>query len=259
MRKISIQYKEYLKGKEWKILRRKAYLRANHKCEFCNKPAAHVHHIKYPKNLKDDKLENLVVVCEKCHSLNHGIRKKLNIYLAGKLEGQGGIKWKAIKKIEHFANFYSSDRDNSRSGNWDDHCISFDEDNMRESVREDVCNQVYRTDLLVAILDKELSCGSIAEIAWFAAHRIPCFVYILIKTKGEKGYPTGENEVIYKEYENKKGKTQWGKLHDAYWLVSHFPNVATRTVENKKELVESLLELISKISNEKRGEVSKNE
>ncbi len=229
MRKISIQYTEYLKGKDWKILRRKAYLRANHKCEFCSKPAAHVHHIKYPKNLKDDKLENLVVVCEKCHSLNHGIRKKLNIYLAGKVSSnKSSLKWKAIKKIENVANFYSSDGNNHSEHLWGwAYYQEFDDSTIRDQVAQDIIRVTSTTDLLVAVLGEKLSCGSIAEIAWFAAKGIPCQIYLLNSSN---------------------------KAHDWYWLVSHFPRVKTKIV-NKKELVEDLLKLISKISNEENSEV----
>lgn len=68
------RYQEYLKSPEWEKLRLAAYARAYGKCEFCNNKGAGVHHIKYPKNLKeDDCLDNLVVVCDKCHDRIHGI------------------------------------------------------------------------------------------------------------------------------------------------------------------------------------------
>ncbi len=70
-----MHYDEYInKSSEWKLLRLKAYGRSNHKCEFCGKKGAAVHHIKYPKNYSEDSLDNLVVVCKKHHKLIHGIR-----------------------------------------------------------------------------------------------------------------------------------------------------------------------------------------
>lgn len=67
-------YSEYIKSKKWKELRRKAYKRSSNKCEFCEKKAYAVHHVKYPKRFEEDNLDNLIVVCKKCHELNHGIR-----------------------------------------------------------------------------------------------------------------------------------------------------------------------------------------
>lgn len=232
-------YKEYLNSNEWKILRRKAYQRANHTCEFCSKPAAHVHHIKYPKHFKDDKLENLVVVCEKCHALNHGIRKKLNIYLAGKV-GDNQIKWKAVEKINHVANFYSSDGTNHSQHLWgcsDWTFEGYDDDDLK--VKEYIIDKVPETDLLVAILDKELSCGSIAEIAWFAAFGVPCQIYLKVKQHTK---PTKEESyTLTKEF---------NKVYDCYWLVSKFPRVNTKVVKNTKEIQDDLLIVISKRSNE---------
>lgn len=66
------KYLEYLNSEEWKALRDKAYERAGHKCELCRHEAGAVHHIKYPKNLADDDLSNLLVVCTLCHDKLHG-------------------------------------------------------------------------------------------------------------------------------------------------------------------------------------------
>jgi predicted CXXCH cytochrome family protein len=71
-------YEEYLKSIEWKRLRKKAYMRAKGKCEFCGEKAIEVHHVQYPKNGDKDSLDNLVAVCKKHHDLCHGIRKSKN-------------------------------------------------------------------------------------------------------------------------------------------------------------------------------------
>lgn len=70
-----MNYANYLQSPEWDALRKKAYQRAKHKCELCADSAAHVHHIKYPKNLANDETDNLIVVCEDCHKKLHGIRE----------------------------------------------------------------------------------------------------------------------------------------------------------------------------------------
>jgi len=80
-----MNYRDYLNSPEWNALRKKAYKRANGKCEMCGAPACSVHHVKYPKQYAEDSLQNLVVLCEKCHRLSHGIRKIPYVYCAGKI------------------------------------------------------------------------------------------------------------------------------------------------------------------------------
>lgn len=71
-----MQYSEYLESLGWGELRKAAYGRAANKCELCKGRAAAVHHVHYPKNgYENDHLDNLVVVCKKCHKLLHGIRE----------------------------------------------------------------------------------------------------------------------------------------------------------------------------------------
>lgn len=69
-----MRYDEYLKSDEWKTRRAQARYRAKNRCEHCGGSPDHVHHVRYPKNFKDDVLENLIVVCESCHMKHHGIR-----------------------------------------------------------------------------------------------------------------------------------------------------------------------------------------
>lgn len=71
-----MRYDEYLQSDEWKTRRAQARQRAKNRCEHCGGSPDHVHHVRYPKNFKDDVLENLIVVCESCHMKHHGIRGK---------------------------------------------------------------------------------------------------------------------------------------------------------------------------------------
>jgi len=64
-------YNKYINSESWKRLKSSALERANGKCQFCGKPASEIHHKKYPKVFSDDKLDNLVACCKKCHSLQH--------------------------------------------------------------------------------------------------------------------------------------------------------------------------------------------
>jgi hypothetical protein len=67
-------YPEYLNSKKWDDLKKIALERADYQCELCDAPYNHIHHVKYPKRHKEDHVDNLVVVCQKCHALLHGIR-----------------------------------------------------------------------------------------------------------------------------------------------------------------------------------------
>ena len=68
------KYDDYLGSRRWEKLRRMALERADYKCDFCGEPYKAVHHIAYPKRYRDDHIDNLLVVCGKCHAKLHGIR-----------------------------------------------------------------------------------------------------------------------------------------------------------------------------------------
>lgn len=68
------RYSDYLQSSRWEELRRIALERSNYKCDFCGEPYKAVHHISYPKRYKQDHVDNLLVVCGKCHGKLHGIR-----------------------------------------------------------------------------------------------------------------------------------------------------------------------------------------
>lgn len=71
-----IDYQEYLKSDEWNKIKQNVLEKANFKCEYCGNDAYAVHHIKYPKDKKEI-FDNLVAVCRRCHSLNHGIHSEI--------------------------------------------------------------------------------------------------------------------------------------------------------------------------------------
>lgn len=70
-RNFENRYNEYRKSIEWKNLSDSALKRANYKCEICGQPAQVVHHKSYPASFKDDNLDNLLVLCNKCHYKIH--------------------------------------------------------------------------------------------------------------------------------------------------------------------------------------------
>ena len=65
------KYHRYLETKEWKTIRDKVLKRDDSLCKICNvKKADDVHHLTY-ENVFNEKLEDLISVCRKCHSEIH--------------------------------------------------------------------------------------------------------------------------------------------------------------------------------------------
>lgn len=68
------KYAQYLKSDEWREKRAAIRLRSLGRCEFCGAAMEHVHHVKYPKHLGTEPLDDLVAVCSRCHSKSHGVK-----------------------------------------------------------------------------------------------------------------------------------------------------------------------------------------
>lgn len=64
---------DYMKSKRWEGLRKQALMRAGHQCELCDADYEAIHRIKYPQNIADDHVGNLLVVCGKCYAKLHGV------------------------------------------------------------------------------------------------------------------------------------------------------------------------------------------
>ena len=77
------RYNAYLLSPAWHTKRKRVMLRANGLCEGCGeRPAAHVHHLRYPQQCfagspewaAQEKLFDLRAVCVRCHEEIHGGR-----------------------------------------------------------------------------------------------------------------------------------------------------------------------------------------
>jgi len=84
-------YEEYILSPHWSELRKKAFNKANHKCESCGgRSTLHGHHILY-RNLTDCTEEDIMALCEKCHSNWHQFHTssviKTREYVLGFLAG----------------------------------------------------------------------------------------------------------------------------------------------------------------------------
>lgn len=65
-------YEEYLQTNHWKDVRKRALYRSGYKCQLCSsKGNLNVHHNTY-ENRGNEKDEDLIVLCEKCHGKFHG-------------------------------------------------------------------------------------------------------------------------------------------------------------------------------------------
>lgn len=64
-------YARYLESSTWKKIRARVLKRDKHTCRACGTPAQVVHHIRYPKNLGEERLEWLYALCVLCHDEIH--------------------------------------------------------------------------------------------------------------------------------------------------------------------------------------------
>jgi len=91
-RNFENKYNDYRKSVEWENLKNTALKRANNTCEVCGTSAQVVHHKSYPANFKDDNLDNLLVLCKKCHYKIHkkqiDYRKRDTLFSESVLSGK---------------------------------------------------------------------------------------------------------------------------------------------------------------------------
>lgn len=81
---ITRKYKTYLRSKEWKKKRKEALDEKGYLCDICKKTqdelveSLHVHHLTY-KNLFNEKMEDLQILCVDCHNNTHKPKDKVKI------------------------------------------------------------------------------------------------------------------------------------------------------------------------------------
>jgi len=72
--KHTTEYLDYLKSKEWRAKRKQILDRDKCTCQICKwkptKQHLHVHHLHY-KNLFNENLDDLILLCEDCHGKVH--------------------------------------------------------------------------------------------------------------------------------------------------------------------------------------------
>lgn len=75
-----IRYEEYLGSSRWQAKRQIALAAATYKCQKCGfftpkGKGLHVHHLTY-RNLGDEPVSDLQVLCKRCHMLRHNPQSK---------------------------------------------------------------------------------------------------------------------------------------------------------------------------------------
>lgn len=88
---IKKSYQKYLSSDRWQELRQECLEKFDHKCATCNQNyQLHVHHRTYENKDTENEINDLVVLCSKCHTLIHENRK---------IDGKIRIKKKKKVKI----------------------------------------------------------------------------------------------------------------------------------------------------------------
>ncbi len=111
-------YREYINSTEWFVLRRVKLDQAEHRCQLCNAAGTlHVHHRTYER-LGQEKLTDLVVLCEKCHERFHFPEPDENSGIAFQFRLDDGTLGRLKKKDVEFwqGTFTSLDVEHVLSG-----------------------------------------------------------------------------------------------------------------------------------------------
>ena len=75
-KKQEIDYQAYICSKHWREVKEAALKRTGYKCQICSsKERLHVHHNNY-ENMFHEGETDVIVLCQKCHSLFHGKSSK---------------------------------------------------------------------------------------------------------------------------------------------------------------------------------------
>jgi 5-methylcytosine-specific restriction endonuclease McrA len=65
------EYQQYLKSGHWHFIKAQALIRVGNKCSKCGSESElHVHHLNY-EHLFTEKPEDIIVLCETCHTREH--------------------------------------------------------------------------------------------------------------------------------------------------------------------------------------------
>lgn len=98
----SQKYKDYLRSPEWKAKRKELFSLRGKKCERCTATKQlHIHHLTY-KNIFNEPLEDLQILCKFCHKKEHNIqnKKRASKIKKNKLVDKIGMSYNKPKKYK---------------------------------------------------------------------------------------------------------------------------------------------------------------
>jgi hypothetical protein len=71
------EHSAFIASSEWAKIRVDLFMLRGEKCEQCGrKKNLHIHHLTYERFGGDEEPEDLIILCAKCHMLEHGLIKK---------------------------------------------------------------------------------------------------------------------------------------------------------------------------------------
>jgi len=150
-RSIKKKYNDYLKSPEWEKLKNTALKKANNICELCGKSAHVVHHKSYPGNFKNDNLDNLLVLCNKCHYKIHKkqieYRKKDTLFSDSVLSGKQHFRIEVKEAINQSKYVVITELRADEQGRSDDIKIIIFENNLEKvnSILHNAINYIKST------------------------------------------------------------------------------------------------------------------
>ena len=89
-----MNYYEYLQSEEWQAMRAAAMRYYDNRCALCNgRDSLHVHHRTYER-LGQERVNDLIVLCDSCHSRHHGVLPTWSGWL-GRVSSDifSGVRW----------------------------------------------------------------------------------------------------------------------------------------------------------------------
>lgn len=101
----SNKYYEYLDSEQWRQKRNRILARDNYRCQKCGSAInLRVHHIRYPQEIGTEQDDDLITLCDSCHTYVHttDIRRRHNANRQREIREQNKRLWVNYVKVRDF-------------------------------------------------------------------------------------------------------------------------------------------------------------
>lgn len=97
-----MRYLQYIESEDWKLLRAAKLKLSGYACEACKKktPHPHVHHVIYRLPIESGQIDDLRIMCDRCHNRWHTIERRGEITQWGSVEARWNQTVRVLKKKE---------------------------------------------------------------------------------------------------------------------------------------------------------------